>query len=167
MRHTIATAAVLALAALAPVSGPASAQAVGETIDVQGWKLHLDRNDDGTHTCAAMWRYEDKSAVGFAADTGNHTFLVISEPDAELKKNQKYQVKYKVDKSKQKTAMGIATSSTMLVVPIEDPDTDFAAFGNAETLYASFGGDDYEEPLESTKDAIRALGRCIANAPAT
>ena len=33
-------------------------------------------------------------------------------------------------------------------------------------LYASFGGDDYEEPLEAAHDAIRALGRCIANAPA-
>jgi hypothetical protein len=114
-----------------------------------------------------MWRYEDKSAVGFAADTGNHTFLVISEPDAALNKGEKYQVKYKVDKSKPKTALGIATSTVMLVVPIDDPDTDFAAFGNAETLYASFGGDDYEEPLESTKDAIKALGRCIANAPAS
>jgi hypothetical protein len=72
-----------------------------------------------------------------------------------------------VDKSKQKTAMGVATSNTMLVVPIEDPDTDFAAFGKAETLYASFGGDDYEEPLDSPHDAIQALGRCIANAPAT
>jgi hypothetical protein len=163
MRRHAALSALLVTLACAP----ASAQAVGETIDVQGWKVHLDKNDDGSLTCAAMWKYDDKSAVGFAADSGNRTFLIISEPDAELKKNQKYQVKYNVDKSKQKTAMGVATSNTMLVVPIEDPDTDFAAFGKAETLYASFGGDDYEEPLDSPHDAIQALGRCIANAPAT
>lgn len=162
MRHVLAAAAIFTIL----VSGPAMAQAVGETIDVQGWKVHLDKNDDGSQTCAAMWKYDDNSSVGFAADSNNNTFLIVSEPDAGLKKNQKYQVKYKADKLKQKTAMGIATSGTMLVIPISDPDADFAAFGTAETLYASFGGDDYEEPLESAHDAIRALGRCIANAPA-
>jgi hypothetical protein len=163
MRH----ARILIAAALlcSGMAGPAAAQAVGETIDVQGWKIHLDKNDDGTHTCAAMWQYDDKSAVGFAADTGNHTFLIVSEPDADLKKNQKVQVKYHVDETKTKTVMGIATSSVMLVIPISDPDTDFAAFGSAKTLYADFGGDNYEEPLEGSRGAIRALGRCIANAP--
>jgi hypothetical protein len=163
MRHVTPVSMLLVALAWMPAYG----QAVGETIDVQGWKVHLDKNDDGTHTCAAMWKYEDKSAVGFAADTGNRTFLIISEPDAGLSKGEKYQVKYHVDKAKQKTVMGIATSSAMLVVPIEDPDTDFTLFGKAETLYASFGGDDYEEPLDSPHDAIRALGRCIANAPAS
>ena len=163
MRQSIAAATLSITIALS--AGHAGAQAVGETIDVQGWKVHLDKNDDGSHTCAAMYRFDDKSAVGFAADTENRTFLIISEPESALKKNQKYEVTYKVDKRREKTAMGIATSGVMLVIPITDPDTDFGTFGAGGTLYATFGGEDYEEPLDGAKAAIRALGRCIAGAP--
>ena len=157
--------AVLAAVSVITLSAPARAQAIGETIDVQGWKLHLDKNADGSATCAAMWKYDDDSAVGFAADTNKNTFLIISEPEAELVKDRKYEVKYSVDGSKSKRTMAVATSTVMLIVPITDPDADFGAMGRGKALTVEFGGESYEEPLEKSRGAIQALGRCIAGAP--
>ncbi len=153
-------AAVLLLAA-----GAAQAQAVGETIDVKRWKVHLAGNDDGSYTCAAMWRFDDDSAVGFAADSGQHTFPVVSEPEAGLTKDKEYPARFHVDHGKPKTVTGIATSSVMLVLPIANPDVDFAAMGAGKAVTVEFRGATYEEPLQGSHEAIRALGRCIAGAP--
>ena len=155
---------ILALAIIA-LPSVGHAQAVGETIDVQGWKVHLDKNADGSATCVAMWTFDDESAVGFAADTNKNTFLIVSEPEAELVKNRKYEVKYSVDGGKTKRVMAVATSKVMLVVPISDPDADFGAFGRAKAINVEFGGDTYEEPLEKARGAIQALGRCVVGAP--
>ena len=144
---------------------PAPAQSVGETIDVQGWKVHLEKNADGSATCAAMWTFDDESAVGFAADTNKNTFLIVSEPEAELVKNRKYEVNYGVDGGKTRRVMAVATSKVMLVVPIGDPDADFAAFGRAKAINVEFGGESYDEPLQKARGAIQALGRCVAGAP--
>lgn len=155
----------LLAAILLLVAGAAQAQAVGETIDVKGWKVHLEGNDDGTYTCAAMWQFDDKSAVGFAADSGQHTFLIVSEPDAGLTKDREYPAKFHVDHGKPKAVTGIATSAVMLVLPIANPDVDFAAMGAGKAVTVEFGGETYEEPLQGSHEAIRALARCIAAAP--
>lgn len=143
----------------------AIAQSVDETIDVQGWKVHLETNADGSATCAAMWTFDDDSAVGFAADTNKNTFLIVSEPEVELVKNRKYEVKYGIDGGKTKRVMAVATSKVMLVVPISDPDAEFAAFGRAQAINVEFGGEAYEEPLQKARGAIQALGRCVVGAP--
>ena len=99
-----------ALALSAPFLATAvHAQDVGETIDVKGWKIHLSDNDDGTYTCAAMWQFDDKSAVGFAADSGQRTFLIVSQPNAGLVVDKSYQATFHVDRAKPKT---IAASRT-------------------------------------------------------
>ena len=157
--------APLAAAVLLAASGAARAQDVGDTIDVKGWKVHLERNDDGTYTCAAMWRFENESAVGFAADSAKNTFLVLSEPQAGLVKDRQYPAKFHVDGGKTKTVTGTATSTVMLVMPIADPDTDFAALGAGNAVAIEFGGETHEKPLRGSHDAIRALARCIAGAP--
>ncbi len=159
--RTVTLAAMLLL-----LGAGARAQGVGQTIDVHGWKVHLSANADGSHTCAAMWQFEDKSAVGFAADTDQHTFLIVSEPDAGLTKDQQYEAKFHVDGGKSKTVTGIATSAVMLVMPVSDPDDDFAALGAGKAVTVDFDGGSYEEPLQGSHDAIRALARCIAGAPA-
>ncbi len=169
MRHVapaLRLAIVLALAAPLFAASQARAQAPGETIDVGGWKVHSDKNDDGSQTCVAMWQFDDKSMVGFGADTNNLTYLIVSEPEAGLTKNQKVQFKYRVDAGKQKVATGIATSNQMVVVPIADPDADFNAFQAGNTLHVEFGGDTYDEALGGSGDAIKALATCIVGANA-
>jgi len=148
------------------LAGAAQAQAPGETIDVGGWKVHNDRNGDGSQTCVVMWKFDDDSTVGFGADTNKLTYLIVSEPEAELTKDQQIQVKYKVDGGKQKIAKGVATSKVMVVIPIATPDLDFAAFGAGTNLIVEFGGETYEEPLGGSKAAIMALGQCIGEAVA-
>ena len=154
------------LAAPMLFGSPAWAQAPGETVDVAGWKIHNDKNADGSQTCVAMWKFDDESMVGFGADTNKLTYLIVSEPEAELTKDQQIQVKYKVDGGKQRVATGIATSKVMVVIPISSPDTEFAAFGAGTNLVVDFGGDSYEEPLGGSKNAIKALGQCIGGAMA-
>ena len=148
------------------LSAPVNAQAPGQTIDVSGWKVHNDKNDDGSQTCVAMWKFDDESMVGFGADTNKLTYLIVSEPEAELTKDQQIVVKYKVDGGKPKTVKGTATSNVMIVIPISNPDQDFATFGAGEKLAVEFGGESYEEPLAGSKTAIKALGRCIGEAVA-
>ena len=143
-------------AALLLLAGAARAQAVGETIDLKGWKIHLSRNDDETYTCAAMWPFTNKSSIGFAADSAQHTFLIIDEPAADLTKDKEYSAKFHVDRGKSKAVTGIATSTSMLVMPISDPDTDYAALGAGKAVTVEFGGKFYEKPLQGSHEAIRA-----------
>ena len=154
------------LAALALcVAAAAHAQSVNQTIDHDGWHIRLESNRDGSYTCAAMWPFDDHSSVGFAADTGQHTFLVVSEPEAGLTKDATYPVSFRPGAGKPRTSTGTATSTAMLVIPVADPDTDFTALAAAADVTFEFNGDSYKEPLTTPKEAIRALGRCIAGAP--
>ena len=165
MRFPRLIAPVAALMLAVPVC-PVLAQTVGQTIEVKGWHVRLDKSPDGSFTCAAMWAFEDKSSVGFAADTSGNTFLIVSEPDAGLVKNKQYVVSYHADSAPPKAATGIATSPQMLVITISDPDADFAVFGKSGQITVDVDGDSYDEPLEAARPAIQALGKCIAGAPA-
>ena len=164
--RAIAFATLLALTVVPVVAQPAFAQGPGETINVAGWRIHNQKDADGSQTCAAVWTYDDKSFVGFTVNTDNQTFLVISEPEAELTKNESVQFKYRVDKGPAKTVNAIATSPKMVVAPISDPDVDFAAFRKGKTLFVEFGGDTYEDSLDHANEAIKGLGACIVKANA-
>lgn len=163
MRLVTLAAAALLGGALS-LAQPAFAQAPGETIDVGGWKIHNQKNDNDSQTCVAMWKYDDDSSVGFGADTNNLTYLIVSEPAVSLIKDRQYEVKYHAGSGRTKTGMAIATSKVMLVLPIPDPDVDFKAFAAAKNIVVEFSGNSYEEPMGGSQAAIKALAQCVASA---
>ena len=157
--------AVLACLAV-PLATPVLAQAPGEVIDVGGWKIGNNRGDKGLQTCTALFVFDDKSIVGFAADTDGDTFFLVSEPDAKLTPNQQLQIKFDIDGGKTQTGMGVATSPEMAIVPIPAANVGpmFTAFQKGNNLNITMGAKTYEEPLVGSSDAIDALAKCQAAA---
>ena len=154
------------VAGLMVASLPALAQAPGQTIDVGGWKVSNSKNSDGSQTCVAINVFDDKSIVGFSADTNNATMFLFSEPGAKLKESTQYPVSYKVDKDAPVMGIGIATSAEMLVVPEANPDVMFNKFMAGSSLFVTVGSKTYEEPLDGSSDAIKALASCVKAAMA-
>ena len=149
---------LLASLALAAIASPALAQPAGGTIDVGGWKVSDTRENGAFQGCSAVNKFDDGSIVGLAA-TKEVTFLIVSEPKSGLTLKQKYQIKYSFDNGKQTTAEGEAHGPDTMLVPI--PDSDVAPFMSAGKLNLSYGGNDYEEPLDGSKDAVTQMSTCM------
>lgn len=167
MRRFALTAVLATTLATAALATPASAQAIGQTIDVGGWKISATKNADGSSMCNATLVYDDKSIIGFAANNDKQVFFLVSEPTANLTKNEETQVKFHIDDAAPITGTGIATSSTMLVVPVpsERVSSVFKAMMGGDTLFISLGADEFEEPLKGSSNAIQALAKCEGNLP--
>lgn len=157
---------VLALPAALATTRPALAQAPGQTIDVGGWKISNSKNAAGLQTCVSIYVFDDKSIVGFSADTEGTTTFLFSEPDAKLTQGKQYPVSYKVDKDAAVSGTGVATSGEMLVVPEPNPDVMFNKFIGGNSLFVTVAGKTFEEPLDGSGDAIKALASCVKAAVA-
>ncbi len=149
---------VLVAASMLGTAGIASAQAPNETIDVGGWKV-TDAHEKGEFQgCTAINTFNDGSMIGLAA-TKDVTLIIISEPKSGLTPDQKYQVKYHFDEAVPTTVQGQAKGSDSMFIPV--PDADVATFMAAAKLTVSYGGIDYEEKLDGSKDAITAMATCM------
>ena len=139
----------------------------GETLDVGGWKIFSSKNNDGSTMCAATFTYDDKSVIGFTTDNDKDTFFLVSEPTAKMTAGDKYQVKFRVDKGKTITGMGIASTAEMMVVPVASADVGpvFTSFMKGNSLFITMGKEEFEEPLEGSNDAIVALAKCENGLP--
>lgn len=168
MRTPVPTMIAAALLATLAVSAapPAHAQAPGQTIEVGGWKISNSKNAAGLQTCVSIYIFDDKSIVGFSADTEGTTTFLFSEPDAKLTEGKQYPVSYKVDKDAPTVGTGVATSAEMLVVPEPNPDVMFSKFIAGNALFVTVAGKTFEEPLDGSGDAIKALASCVKAAVA-
>ncbi len=153
-------------AILAALTAPAMAQSPGQTIDVGGWKVSNHKNAAGLQTCATVLVFEDKSMVGFSADTEGTTMFLFSEPDAKLTEGKQYPITYRVDRDAPVSGTGIATSAEMLIVPEPNPDVMFKKFIAGSSLFVTVSGKTFEEPLDGSGAAITALGSCVKAAAA-
>ena len=50
---------------------------------------------------------------------------------------------------------------TRRLCSFRSPDADVAPFMTASKLNVSYGGTDYEEPLDGSKDAVTAMAKCM------
>jgi hypothetical protein len=161
-------AALLAFAAfsISGVVSPASAQKLGETIDVGGWKVSMSTNKDGSTGCTALYQYDDKSIIGFSADNDDTHMFLVSEPTAKMTEGKQFNMTYRIDKGKPIPGLGVAASTTMLVSPmIGDVQAIYKAFMAGNSLFITMGNEEFEEPLDGSSDAINALGECFKNLP--
>ncbi len=150
----------LVAALMLGTAGIASAQAPNETIDVGGWKI-TDAHENGEFQgCTAINTFNDGSVIGLAA-TKDVTLIIISEPKSGLISGRKYPVSYKFDDAAPTTVQGQAKGSDSMVIPV--PDADVATFMAASKLTVSYGGIDYEERLDGSKDAITAMATCMTS----
>lgn len=148
----------LGLVALMALTGPSLAQGAGGTIDVGGWKIRETREEGKFQGCSATNTFDDQSVIGLAA-TKDVTFMIVSEPKSRLTKDQMYQVKYKFDSGKQSVTQGKANGPDLIFVPM--PDNDVKGFMAANFVHFSYGGLDYDEPLDGSTDAIAQMGKCM------
>lgn len=156
----------LIIAGLLALGSPAMAQKLGQTIDVGGWKVTMDKNKDGSTGCSAMFVYDDKSIIGFTVDNDDTHMFLVSEPAAKMKEGQQTPITYRVDRLGTFSGVGIAASPTMLVVPITaNYDKVYSAFMAGNTLFIKLGGEEFEEPLDGSSKAISALSACQDNLP--
>ena len=161
--------ALLGLAALGVSAyvSPASAQKLGESIDVGGWKVSMSTNKDGSTACLALFQYDDKSIIGFSSDNDDTHMFLVSEPTAKMTEGKQFNMTYRIDSGKPIPGLGVAASSTMLVSPIiGDVGTIYKAFMAGNNLYVTLGGEEFEEPLVGSSNAIDALGECFRSLPA-
>ncbi len=140
------------------VAGAASAQAPNETIDVGGWKVSDSHAGAEFKGCTAINKFDDGSLLGLAA-TKDVTLILVSEPKSGLTADQHYQVKYSFDSGPSATVQGVAHDAEAMFFPV--PDADVAPFMTASKLNVSYGGTDYEEPLDGSKDAVTAMAKCM------
>ena len=150
-------------AALALVCGHASAQSANQTIDVGAWKVTDSHDGEEFRGCTAIKKFDDGSAIGLAA-TKDVTLLIVSEPKSGLTADQQYQVTYRFDGGKPTAAQGQAKAADSLFVQI--PDADVEPFMTSTKITISYGGIDFEEPLEGSKDAVTAMATCMNNGAA-
>ena len=141
---------------------PASAQKVGQTIEVGGWKISSDTNADGSTGCTATFVYDDKSVIAFALDNDNTHMFIVSEPTAKMTAGSQTQLTYRIDDGKTIGGMGIAANATTLAVPIPPDSLDdiYAAFKAGNSLFIKLGKEEFEEPLDGSSNAITALAAC-------
>ena len=155
MRHVWFGAMALLLSAFASA---AFAQGANETIDVGGWKISDSHKGSVFQGCTAINTFDDGSMVGLAA-TKDVTLMLVAEPKSGLTTDQRYQVKYSFDNGAKATVQGYAKDADKMFIPI--PDADVKPFMAASKLNVSYGGTDYEEPLDGSKDAVGAMAKCM------
>ena len=153
--------------ALCAFALPATAQKVGQSLDVGGWKIASDLNADGSTGCTATFVYDDKSVIAFALDNDNTHMFIVSEPTAKMTAGQQTQLTYRIDDGKNITGLGIAANTTTLAVPIPPDALDgvYAAFKAGNSLFIKLGREEFEEPLDGSSNAITALAKCQDNLP--
>ena len=153
--------------ALCALALPASAQKVGQTIDVGGWKISSSTNADGSTGCSATFVYDDKSVIAFALDNDDTHMFIVSEPTAKMTAGSQTQLTYRIDDGKTIGGMGIAADATTLAVPIPSDSVGevYAAFKAGNSLFIKLGKEEFEEPLDGSSNAIAALAACQDNLP--
>ena len=156
----------LVAAALVALALPTKAQKLGETIDVGGWKVSMEKNKDGSTRCTALFVYDDKSIIGFSVDNDDTHMFLVSEPSASMKEGQQSPITYRVDQLGTFSGVGIAASPTMLVVPItSDYSKVYGALMAGNSLFIKLGKEEFEEPLDGSSKAISTLSTCQDTLP--